>query len=466
MGCHFVHDHFFIKKQIVMPHILAGGPDGPLVAFLVHMSKQYGENATIGSELMCALVDVTLSKSNLFVMTRNAVLLTNMCIGKCIDGIAKLVTKTDFSGLKARKYEESLKICENFLEGAWNKATQSQIDKSKSYKIFALAAMRAILHLFKKEKHGREGKEYTWNEIETMFNDDLAKGSICSMSTSDSSSSTPATQPDEKAISIHEGKDSMFLAKKELGLQPGTLYTLKDFGTRVWHLQHVTPTDVTLVFTPLLEPSKKMTVKYQAHEVLSKMRAYKGKPAKLFEDAEVTNLFPSTDSDEFLTCQIFQALLEAYNSEDLDVQDIYVQKFPRVAVYAKKNIKIKGVKLIPVPEKVSNLVLQEPKVPKYGMCKFQGTTMYITPPKPLKFPKPEDTNQEVSGMFATYWACIAKDGDGVLEEKMHTFKSSQGDIEIGILTNTQAIDAHQGVHIYEAPKNDKPCEPVPKKARK
>ena len=105
------------------------------MAFLVHMGKQYGENATIGSELMCALVDVTLSKSYLFVMTRNAVLLTNMRIGKSIDGIARLVPKTDFYGLKAKKYEDTPKNCETFLEYAWNKATKSQIDRSKSYKI-------------------------------------------------------------------------------------------------------------------------------------------------------------------------------------------------------------------------------------------------------------------------------------------------------------------------------------------
>ena len=99
-----------------MSYILAGGLDGPLVAFLVHMGKQYGENATIGSELMCALVDAALSKSNLFVMTRNAVLLTNMCIGKSIDGIARLVTKTDFMALKPRSMKTPSKIVRPF----WN----------------------------------------------------------------------------------------------------------------------------------------------------------------------------------------------------------------------------------------------------------------------------------------------------------------------------------------------------------
>ena len=256
----------------------------------------------------------------------------------------------------------------------------------------------------------------------------------------------------------------MFLAKKALGLEPGTLYTLKDFGNRVWQLQNVKPTCVTLVFILLLEPSKKMTVKYQARDTMSKMKAYKGKPAKLFEDAGVTSLFPNQES-EVLKCQVFQALLGVYNSEDLDVQDIYVQKCPRVAVYAKKNIKIKGAKLIPVPEKFSNLVMQEPEATKYGICKLQGTT-YITPAKPLKFPKPEDTNQQVSGMFAPYWACTTKDGDGVLEEKVPSLKSSLGDIEIGILTNTQAIDGHQNLHIYQAPKDEKPDGPVQKKARK
>ena len=145
---------------------------------------------------MCALFDVTLSKSNLFVMTRNAVLLTNMCIGKSVDGIARLVTKTDFYGLKAKKYEDTLKNCETFLEYAWNKATQSQIDRSKPYKI-CTGCHEGHPSPLQKRKAWQRRKEYTLAEIETMFNDDLTKGSICSMSTPGPSSSTDASQPDD-----------------------------------------------------------------------------------------------------------------------------------------------------------------------------------------------------------------------------------------------------------------------------
>lgn len=67
-----------------MPRILAGGLDGPLVAFSVQMSKRM----IILGQILCALVDVTLRRPNLFVMTGNAGLLTNMYMDKCVDGIA------------------------------------------------------------------------------------------------------------------------------------------------------------------------------------------------------------------------------------------------------------------------------------------------------------------------------------------------------------------------------------------
>ena len=444
----------------------AGGADGPLVAFLSHMGKQYGENATIGSEMVTALVDVSLSKTNLYVMTRNASVMTNMTVGKVVDGIAKLVTKTDFMGLKAKRHEENLLACEKLLEDAWVQTTKAQIDTATGYKIFGLAALRVTLYLFKKEKQGQENTQYTLDQIETMFKDDLAKGSLSSMSTP--SASSKATPPEaDQAVSITEGKDSMFLAKKQLGLQQGSLFTVKDFGNRVWVLEEITSTEVKLVHFPLLEPTKKMTVKIEAGKVLSNIKVCKGKPPTLFEDDEVSKLFPSQDTNDVLKCQAYQALHEVYDSEDLDVQDMHVQKYPKVTIYAKKNIKVKGLKLIPVPEKVSNLVTEEPKVPKYGKCIFQNTTVYILPPKPLKFPKVDDQAKEVTGMFAPYWSCMTKDEDGSLEVKAQTFKTSMGDIEIYILTNNKALDAHQAL-LMEDKKGSKGegDEPAKKKVKK
>ena len=144
--------------------VFAGGADGSLVDFLAHMGKAFGENATIGEECMNTLTEVNLSKSKFFTMIRSAIIVTNVVVGKCTDGVAKLVTKSDITGLKSPKNLTMILEVEAFLEMAWNSAL-SQIASGKKkadvYKVFGIAAIRATLMIFKKEKSGSEGKKYS-----------------------------------------------------------------------------------------------------------------------------------------------------------------------------------------------------------------------------------------------------------------------------------------------------------------
>ena len=174
--------HWFIKWLLLLLlllsclHLHAGGQDGPLVHFLAHIGKQYGENATLGSEMMRSLVDVSLSRTNLRTMIRNAVIVTNVCIGKCIDGVAKLVTKTDLVGLKSKNKETMVKESEEFLTQARNDVMISQLTPAVKYKIFGVTCMGVTLLLCKKEKQGKEGKTYTLQESKDMFAKDLQAG--------------------------------------------------------------------------------------------------------------------------------------------------------------------------------------------------------------------------------------------------------------------------------------------------
>lgn len=451
---------------------LPGGADGPLVLFLAHMGRSFGENATIGSELMCSLVDVSLSKTNLFVMLRNAILITHVCIGKCTDGVAKLITKTDFAGLKAKKYENVIMEAENFLQKAWTHVESSFFEKPMVYKIFAMAAMRVVLMIFKKEKFGRENQKYTMTEIENMFMQDITRGSMDAPTASPSSTSaTPQPQGKDvdKAISLQESSDCMFLAKKQLGLEPHSHYTVKDQPSRVWTLDAVGSDHVILVHYPLLEPSKKLSMTFKGDDIISKLKATKSKPPTLFDDTDLAQLFPNPQSQEISKCKVFQALLEVYNAEDLDEHQILVQKSPKLAVFAKKDIKAKGIKLIPCPESLSSIVLKQPPVnSKYSQCKFDNQVWYLLPTKPLKFPKETDQDQSVKGIFAPFWTCMAKDDEGTLEEKVMTFSTSQGPIEIHILVNKDAIAAHQQLALKGAKlegAQDPSGEPSKKKAK-
>ena len=424
----------------------AGGKDGPLVHFLAHMGKQFGENATIGSEMMCTLVDVNLAKTNLFVMLRTAVLFTNVCIGRCVDGIAKLVTKTDFASLKSTKMQKAIHEVEEFLRKAWEETLASRHDQADCFKIFRLACIRTTLMLFKKEKLGRENQVYSMDEIQNMFEKELEQGSTTT--TSPQATTHKNVAP---AISLGESQDSMFLARKQLGLQVGSFYTVKDIPNRVWTLESVNDQGATLVFFPLLEPSKRIAMTFQPHEIVNMVKPTKAKPSTLMGDTELASLFPSLEGEEYIKCQVFKALLEAYSADDVDESMILVQKTPKIAIFAKKDMKAKSLKLIPCPEKLANVVSKEP-TGKFGVCKFQEKSFYITPPKPLKFPKPEDDDQQLKGTFVPFWSCISENEEGTLEMKEVSFHTSHGEIKVKSLVNPTSIGKHQIMALVPSPK--------------
>ena len=395
-------------------------------------------------------------------MIRNAVIVTNVCIGKCIDGVAKLVTKTDLVGLKSKNKEAMVKESEEFLTQAWNDVMISQLTPAVKYKIFGVTCMRVTLLLCKKEKQGKEGKTYTLQEIKDMFGKDLQAGAPPTLQAQAASSTT--TPKDEKAISINEGKDSMFLAKKALGLEIGSTYIVKDQpSSRIWSLNKVTQDGIQLVFTPLLEPTKTLTLSFKADEITTYLKATKSKAPVLMEAAVVEGLLPVPDDSETMRCNVFIKMMELYQSHDLDASDFLLQQTPKLTMYANHDFKPKYAQLLPVPEKVSNVVMKEPNMPKYGKVKFQNTMFYILPPKPLKFPKPEDANQTITGMLAPFWVCNTKDEDGCLELKMFSF----GDIEIEILINPNSVNTHDLLAVKEVKQVvNTDGEPPKKRAKK
>lgn len=449
--------------------VFAGGADGSLVDFLAHMGKAFGENATIGEECMNTLTEVNLSKSKFFTMIRSAIIVTNVVVGKCTDGVAKLVTKSDITGLKSPKNLTMILEVEAFLEMAWNSAL-SQIASGKKkadvYKVFGIAAIRATLMIFKKEKSGSEGKKYSLKDISDLFNQELTKGHA-ELGSASSPSSAKKQTTSQTPISLDEGKDSMFIAKLKLGLEPGSHYTLKDFDNRVWTLESISSTEAVFVFYPLLEPSKKTTVKMSAEELVEKVKGTKSKPPVLLCDDELSNLFPSPNSQEIVKCQCFLALMEVYNTEDVDVGDILVQKQPKMVVFAKKDMKAKSLKLIPCPEAPSSLSLKVPNLAnvRFGKCKFQATCFWISAMKPIKLPKAEDPDQTIKGTFAPYWACATGAEDGNLEEKTLTFKTELGEIEVTILVNPAPILAHDPLTLKVTKKSD-PRMPDAKRAKR
>ena len=427
------------------------------------MVKSYGENCLLGGEFTTALVDIVLDKSNLYPMVRVGLAITNLCHDKKIDGVAKLITKTDISGLKNNKTRILLQECELFLTRAWKECESSSKQVTLKWKILGQAMIRSILMLVKKEKLGKEGKEYKLTEIEALF----AKG-MTGEDTPHVHEASSSKGSDQYALDLDQGHTPMFLAQKNLGLKIGATYTVKDFPTRLWTVTQLTDSEIQLTWSPLLDPTKKSILTYKDHEIAANLKPSKSKVPQLFDGLELDALFPHNSfdvEDENSRAKIYLILHEAYNEMDMETDDIIVQSIPKVAMYASKDIGKKKCKLIPVPEKVNQVMKKEPPANmKYGEVQFEGQTWYIGSLKPLKMPKDDDPTQKVTGVFAPFWYALTKEEEGNLKEELVTYKGSVGDLKIKILTNTDDILKHDMLALQ---KGEKLSEEQPtKKARK
>ena len=437
-----------------------GGNNGPLISFMSWMVKSYGENSFLGSEFTTSLVDIVIDKSNLYTMVRVGLVITNLCHEKKVDGVAKLITKTDIKGLTSSKIKLVLQECELFLTRAWKQCEASSLPVTFNWKVLGQAMIRTVLMLVKKEKLGREGKEYKMSDIQGMF----AKG----MAGEETTESKAASSKDQPALDLDQGHTPMFLAKKQLDLKIGSTYTVQEFPNRLWTVTKLTDSEVELAWSPLLEPSKKTILTYKDHEIATKLKPSKARVPQLFDTNELDQLFPHNSddvADECTRAQIFLLLQEAYNKMDLDTDEIIVQSIPKMAIYAKKDFGKKKCKLIPVPEKVHQLMKKLPQSnTKYGEVQFAGETWYIGGLRPLKIPKDDDPPQKVSGVFAPFWYALTKEEEGNLKEEWVTYKGSSGDLKIKVLTNNDEILKHDMLALV---KGESPPEgPAAKRAKK
>ena len=71
----------------------AGGKGSPLIDFLAHMNKQYGDNPYLGEEFMRAIVETQWSKKSFFPFTKMALTVTNCTTNKLVDGILQIPHK-------------------------------------------------------------------------------------------------------------------------------------------------------------------------------------------------------------------------------------------------------------------------------------------------------------------------------------------------------------------------------------
>ncbi|CAE7347437.1 bglB [Symbiodinium sp. CCMP2456] len=140
----------------------AGGSEAPLLKFLHDFSLKYGASKRLGEEFMSTVAGLRFAgqeRSHAF--ARAAMIATNLTATKVIDGVARLLNKSDVSRLCAKGMEDAIKDWEDLLARAWahTQAVTEASARAKAIECFGRLMVRSTLFMCKKEKAGQEGLE-------------------------------------------------------------------------------------------------------------------------------------------------------------------------------------------------------------------------------------------------------------------------------------------------------------------
>ena len=148
-----------------------GGQNAPFITFMDAVAKEFGCNVTLGSSFWKALATLDFpSPTSKFPLIRIALALANMTSDKIKDGVARLLLDTDLAKFKAKAKLPMVEESEDALMDAMA-ITESLGGMEKMLQPLGRFFVRVGLKASNKEKLGREGQEYSLNEMKQLFLD-------------------------------------------------------------------------------------------------------------------------------------------------------------------------------------------------------------------------------------------------------------------------------------------------------
>ena len=220
-----------IHKEVPMPYNPEGG--GSLINFhLSVFSKEYGQGVHLGEDLPSLHAPTTvISVNDMTPMIRVALLATNLTRDKIVDGVGRLLLKSDVEKLKSKKLQTHGYVKQRkLLLGRWKDLEKdTKLNQTQKFKdsLGRLAWGLAYSWLGSRREGGKGFCIFRWKSGWSV--------SKRWLNTSTAGHSMPASSCTPKASSIvqlHEAKNAMYVAGQKIELKVGNHYTHKDFEDR------------------------------------------------------------------------------------------------------------------------------------------------------------------------------------------------------------------------------------------
>ena len=346
----------------------------------------------------------------------------------------------------------------------WNSLQQlitaGQVTEQLAVQCFGKLQVRVILHILKKEKHGREPKGYKdLAEIFKLYEQELA-GKTALEATSAKSS--------EGAKTLQEQTPSAIALMKNKQLKLGELYTnplhVQVDPGKIYQFTKITDSFATFMHTPLFGQAEVLDMLLTE---LKQWRHHTGKAPVLVPTALALSCSPENSTSilqDVITSRAFLMLHEFYSGNVPSVDSFYFSCNP-ASVHAAKKFATspapKTLKLYPL----GNLhLIPAVQADKHScVLKFKDTSkssdvfhLALTPPKSaLNLSKLDENSKTI--LIPYFWVTGTSEEEAANLER-HLFDVKDGDqvLTVPLFRNTKPIPPQTALHFFKA-------KPEPKK---
>lgn len=336
----------------------------PLIRYLQLWATTYGSmqgSVVLGHEYCVAVIDGAFQAGvgSLFPFMRTALFATNLTAlpAKIVDGISKLITKSDVQRLAAKDKTEDMLFSEALMAKAWTQTNKALLDNpalkpATAFGAFGKLQTRLVLQLLQKQKHGREPKGFdSFAQIETLWQKDLAK--LLATAAEPAVAHAPAAADAACTVEEVQKKDKIALQEHK-HLKIGELY-VKQGSTKAFKLVSVSETGAKFEHVPLLPGiCECIETNWKAKDAAGRAeiklwRPFKGDLPQKIQQAAAIVLMPHHSTSmqmERLRCEVQASLNRSVYQQPFPAADWHFCCFPNM-LCARVEAPADSLKLLP-----------------------------------------------------------------------------------------------------------------------
>ena len=386
-----------------------------------------------------------------FALIRAACVAANLVATKVVDGIAKLLTKSDIIALSKKPMLLQLSAADSVLTEGWAATRvhieKKEIDEHKAYACFGRFSLRCALYLCKKQKEGPEGRIFdtiTASKAEFVHDMQLALGQEVTMS---SPCSAPAA---EAIVELTDVANPKWIAS-QAGYTTGALYVDKVGGDNV--IYKLTEMDSAVRFVQVhLGPATPKEKVVSFSELKKVMAPSKGKlPEKL--TLSLQNYMPNNHAElkrDKMRAQAFLELMQLAEQHCVQEFETVEHYLHPMQVRCKAQVEKGELVLIPCAP-IAKIVSVASDNATLGSqivsCNSDEGTMYIEHPATVKR-NDVAALKDTTVLSAFWWVLPSMVGADV---NMAFNKITVGQFSFIVLTNIRKLAVFEKLCVATTP---------------